>query len=202
MHLLKIIVGALAGIAAFAATAVGAVGTPPAAAWETVSFQAVVSGTSTLHDWSVETTHAGGEFQVSAGTATGRLVIAAKSLAGGPKGLNEKMYAALNAERHPNIVFEARNSAWPSVSVAAGVPYDWPVHGWLTIAGARREAPLACRVTKQVDGQLAIEASVNLLLTDFDIKPPAFMGVVRTGNAVTVQVRWVLRPTAAAVARS
>lgn len=202
MHLLKNILRAWVGFSfiMLSVTVAATSAAPPATTWESSSFQATVRGTSTLHDWSVESTIVTGNFHVTAGTVTGSLRLPATSLSGGPKGLNEKMHAALKAETHPTILFEASEVAWPSGAPAAGAAQEWPVHGWLTLAGTRRELPLSCHVTQQPDGQLSIVTTVDLKLTDFGIKPPTFMGVVRTGDAVNVQIRWVLRPPADPVA--
>ena len=109
--------------------------------------------------------------------------------------MNEKMYVALKVVEHPALIFEATEVAWPSADMKPGVTQEWPVRGGLTIAGTRRDVSLVGRVTKQPDGAFAIEVAAALRLTDFAIKPPTFMAVVRTGDDVNVQVRWVVRPS-------
>ena len=86
--------------------------------WDSAGFRAVVSGTSTLHDWSVETTVATGEYRAASGT--GKLTIPAASLSGGPKGLDERMHAALKSDAFPMIVFEALEVAAPAGALEAG----------------------------------------------------------------------------------
>lgn len=166
---------------------------PPAgmpAAWESAGFHATVSGTSTLHAWSVEAREATGEFKAS-DSGTGMLRIPAKALSGGPKGLNERMYAALKADAHPTISFEALALKLPeNLTTTSAVS----VRGRLNIAGGSREITLACRVSMPAPGELVLETETPLTMSDYGIKPPTFMGMIRTGDVVTVRVRWQLRP--------
>lgn len=165
--------------------------------WESLEFHATVTGTSTLHDWTVESRTATGHVEL-APAGSGTLRIPAKSLSGGPKGLNEKMYAALKADAHPTIVFEALEARFPdSVS---GV-FEVLVRGRLTIAGGSRELTVVCRAATLDDGKRVLEAEVPLMMSAFGIKPPTFMGMIRTGDEVKVRVRWVLRPRPDSVAR-
>lgn len=170
--------------------------------WTSVEFHAVVAGTSTLHDWSVETRQAAGGFVVdeSARTVTaGRLVIPAKSLAGSSGGLNERMYKALRADAHPDIVFELTSfEGVVPVLPLASEPEAWTVRGVLQVSGGRREIVLTPRVAPAGDGRLELTAETRLKMTDFGVKPPTFMGMVRTGNEVTVTLRWVVQASAPA----
>lgn len=174
--------------------ALALLGAPPLAAaptmWESAEFQATVSGTSTLHDWTVEARSATGEF-TTAGKGGGVLRIPAKALSGGPKGLNERMYAALKADAHPTISFEALELQLPGDLAALS---EVSVRGRLKIAGGTRELAIACRVSMPSPGQLLLDAETPLKMSDFGIKPPTFMGMIRTGDVVHVRVRWQLRP--------
>jgi polyisoprenoid-binding protein YceI len=178
----------LVGIAAMSAAPAG---------WESADIQITVAGTSTLHDWKVGSRTALGSLRVtSEGVAVGALTIPARSLSGGPAGLNDKMYGALHATKYPTIAFEALDLRLPAEMPATGAVQEWPVRGKLTLAGTTREILVPCRVAVSDAGGLVIETELGLKMTDFAIKPPTFMGVVRTGDAVTVQVRWTLRPMA------
>lgn len=191
------------GLAAAAAMlfALGSIGSSSAVAaadvWRTQEFHATVAGSSTLHDWSVESRSNAGE--VCFGEAlSGRLEIPVTSLSGGPKGLNERMYAALKADAHPTIVFEAIDgTSLPERSAPASVT----VRGRLTIAGRSQEIAVPCQLSSPTADTMVFEAEMPLLMTDYGIKPPTFMGMIRTGDKVVVRIRWLVTAGEAAVGR-
>src|SRR5687768_4099352 len=95
-------------------TTIVAAAPPPASSWVSADIHVAVQGTSTLHDWKVESRTATGEVHLSAdGMIQGSLRIPAKSLAGGPNGLNDRMYAALKAADHPMIEFNVAKLTLP-----------------------------------------------------------------------------------------
>ncbi|MGH7944599.1 MAG: YceI family protein [Opitutaceae bacterium] len=156
----------MAAIALAQTAPAGLLGAP--ATWDSAEFHAVVSGTSTRHDWSVETTTASGRYHATTGTGT--ITIPARSLSGGPKGLNERMHAALKADAFPTIVFEAYDFTPPAGAPDPGHTSSATIKGRLTIAGASRELALAVNVTATAQ-RIVLETDVPLKLTDFGIKP-------------------------------
>lgn len=172
----------------------GAAAPMRAAQWDSAEIHVTVTGTSTLHDWSVESRTATGGFVAPAAggtSATGELRIPAKSLAGTQGGLNDRMYKALKAEAHPTIVFELVELVVPADAVDAT---PWPVRGRLTLAGTTRELTLAPTATALADGRLRLEVTTDLRMTDHGIKPPTFMGMVKTGDVVKIRIQWTLQP--------
>ncbi len=189
---------ALAGL--LFVTTVASASPLPAGTWESADIHIVVQGTSTLHDWKVESRTATGEVHLSGdGMLQGFLRVPARSLAGGPNGLNDRMYAALKAVDHPAIEFNVTSLKLPT-EARASEPPTWPVKGRLTIAGGTSERIVTSRVLESGAGSLVLETEVVLKMTEFGIKPPTFMGMVRTGDEVTVRVRWTLRPERSVVA--
>ncbi len=195
MHVIKSLIVALLGLGSLASSSADV----PAleGRWASAEFRATVAGTSTLHDWSVESTSAVGEIDSTNPAAIrGYLQLAANSLANKSSGLNSRMYAALKTEAYPQIKFEATGVDRPAGPVEPGVAQTWSVRGRLILSGGTRELTLVTRATLQPDGRLLLETETPLKMTDFGIKPPTFMGMVRTGDAVTVKIRWLLNRSA------
>ena len=191
MHLIRILLVALSGLGALTSSSAAA----PAfeGRWASAEFRATVAGTSTLHDWSVESTSAVGEIDTTNPAAIrGSLRLAAKSLVNESDGLNSRMYAALKSEAYPQIKFEALAVDRPADPMVPGVAQTWSVRGSLILSGATRELTLVTRTTLRPDGTLLLEMETPLKMTDFGIKPPTFMGMVRTGDPVTIKIRWLL----------
>jgi Uncharacterized conserved protein len=164
-----------------------------AARWSSAEFSAVVSGTSTLHDWQVASNRASGEIDLTNPAAlTGKLTVVATSLDHESDGLKSRMYTALKADAYDKIVFEATSIDLPAHDIVAGAAEVWTVRGRLTLAGTSRDITLSPRVSLLADGSLQLEAEVPVKMTDYGVKPPTFMGMVRTGNDVTVKIVWRL----------
>jgi hypothetical protein len=164
--------------------------------WTSVELRTVVKGTSTMHDWSVESTNATGSITLTPPAAVnGSLTLPAKSLAGGPSGLNGRMYNALKVDNWPEISFEALEGSYPAAP-ATGLSQIWTIRGRLTVCGQSRELVLKPIVTLEPDGRLLLVTKTTLKMTDYGVKPPTFMGMVRTGDTVTIELRWLLNRAA------
>ncbi len=180
-------------LALVSAAVASAAEAPRAGRWSSAEFKAVVSGTSTLHDWQVESLRASGEIDLTNPAAvSGRLSLAAESLDHESGGLKSRMYTALKSDAHKQIVFDASSIELPAKPAASGAAEVWTVRGRLSLAGASREITLSPRVSLLADGSLQLEAEAPVKMTDFGIKPPTFMGMVRTGDDVTVKIVWRL----------
>lgn len=73
--------------------------------------------------------------------------------------------------------------------------------GKLTIAGTTREIIMDVRATRGNGNLLSGTGTVELLMTDFGIRPPVVMaGLLKTGNKITVgfELRTHLTPVVAA----
>lgn len=165
-----------------------------AARWTSSEFSAVVSGTSTLHDWSVTSAAASGEINLTdPASASGSLELVAESLTHDADGLKSRMYNALKTKTNPKIAFASSSIEVPATPAVADATETWTVKGRLTIAGVTREITLAPKVTIDAAGVLTLEAEHPVKMTDFGMKPPTFMGMVKTGDAVTIKIRWLLK---------
>lgn len=157
------------------------------AAWVAKEFRVSIAGTSTLHEWTVASNQAEARMDITGNTVTGSLSIPSKSLTGGPKGLDERMHGALKVNLFPTISFEAVNPPAFAERMSSGA-FGWTVRGRLTLAGTTRDITVPCTVTIMDPHQLALETEIEIRMTDYGIKPPTFMGMIRTGDLVKVKI--------------
>ena len=93
--------------------------------------------------------------------------------------MNKKLRDALKSDKNPEVTFVLDSASLEGSGKLAAT-------GNLTIAGKTR--PVEFEVTeKTTDAGLNYEGSVDLLMTDFDVKPPtAMLGTMKTKDEVTV----------------
>ncbi|HEX7085711.1 MAG TPA: YceI family protein [Vicinamibacterales bacterium] len=163
--------------------------------------QISIAGSSNVHEWSATTadvrvTHAQLGAAVSGpafaeeivrpgALAAFEIAVPAASLKSGKDGLDKNMYKALKVKEHADITFRLTrlDPAADGAFKAAGV---------LRIAGVARDVVLDLR-TRTSGSTLTVTGSVDLLMTDFGIKPPtAMLGMLKTDPKVTVTFETVL----------
>jgi polyisoprenoid-binding protein YceI len=161
-----------------------------------------ISGTSNIHAYTASTTAvrvtraalaggvAGPEFWaavVKPGAVEAfEVAISAAQLSSPKEGLDKNMHKALKAEEHADITFRL-------TSLAAGAaPGALKASGVLRIAGAERNVTLDL-ATERRGPNLAVKGTLDLLMTDYGIKPPtAMLGMLKTDPKVTVTFETVL----------
>lgn len=144
-----------------------------------------VLGTSTLHDWHMESSSAKGQFNVilTDGTPSftaSKITFLAETLKSGKRGMDKNAYKALNTKEYPNVEFILSECTMESATKGLAT-------GKLIIAGASRDVTFKIEVEK-LNNAFTIRGSTDFLLTDFQIDPPkALLGTIKTGNAVTIE---------------
>jgi glucose/arabinose dehydrogenase len=168
-----------------------------------------VDGDSTMHKWTVRGRQIDGtiDFLVDApqgATAeqivdaitknprvTAKASLPAKTLKSTKNDttMDEKMYSALNAKKHPKLSYE--------LTEVKGVRRESPTRfaidtrGKLTVAGKTCVLDTPMNVQMKSDRQLEVTAKFGTLMTDFGVKPPqALGGMIKSHNKVVVTVRW------------
>jgi polyisoprenoid-binding protein YceI len=141
-----------------------------------------VDGTSTLHDWTVESDAASGTIVTSeAGIVSVTVRVPVESLQSGKSGMDRRMYDALESRRHSAITFTSSDVTL-SEDGRTGT-----AKGELTIAGQKRDH----EVTFTLNGNgnnWTFAGSSTFTMTKFSIDPPtAVMGTIRTGDEITVR---------------
>ena len=150
-----------------------------------------LSGTSTLHNWTMEAKTFSGGADFKTGTSgeltavknlTFSLVVA--NLKGSEGGLNNNAYKALKAKDYKDIDYKLISA---TVTPEQDNKYLVRAHGNLTIAGVTKEIIMDVHCIVGKDGNITCTGSEKLNMTDYAIKPPTFMlGAMKTGDAITL----------------
>ncbi|MCF6360865.1 MAG: YceI family protein [Cyclobacteriaceae bacterium] len=158
-----------------------------------------ISGTSTLHEWSVNAEKKEGSLLIDTKKNTesylkkGAISLVTLTVPAGSlhseKGetMDNKMHRALKAEEHPEIIFE----------LTASIPFDLitennsilMAEGLMYIAGVKKA--IKTQTTAYfANGTLAFSGKIPLKLSDFNIEPPSAMfGQIETGNDIVVNFK-------------
>ena len=176
---------------------------PPAASARitpgTANADIKVLGTSNLHKWSMEDKDVActAKFKYIAGKALPVALVAftfsfpVHSLTSGESGMDSKAYGAMKAKTGGNIVFAASAS---TITPGGANQFSVKSSGNLTIAGVSKPVVLTAACSIKADGSVTCSGTDNLLMTDYQIKPPTYMlGALKTGNALTIDFTMVVQ---------
>lgn len=138
-----------------------------------------ILGTSSLHDW-----HSIVEgFYFTAVFANDSILditgsINPKSIKSGKGIMDSKTYEALQADKFPKILFNAKK-----LTLASG---QYTGQGQLTIVGKTINIPVA--LTKSATESPIVNGAVTFNMSAFGIDPPtAMFGTLTTGDEVTIE---------------
>lgn len=174
-----------------------------------------IDGTSTVHDWTVETAIIGGFIELPKGFLTEadqkapadlasvkltpklEVSILVRSLKSGKKPMDNVMHDAMNQKDHPRIAYALTGMTLKSVD---GEKFTFDTTGDLTVAGTKKviTMPVTMDRTSAVQSKFVGETTVKM--TDFGIKPPApelALGLIKTGDDVKITFEWITERAAA-----
>ena len=167
-----------------------------------------IEGTSTVHDWVVESKIIGGfvEFNSEAALDPAKpasevqakvdVSIPVRSIKSGKKLMDDIMHDALKVKTATNITYTLKEIK-PQAR-KAGEPLKFDTKGDLTVAGVTKPLDMVVTLVPQGD-KMKASGTAKMKMSDFDIKPPApavGLGLIKTADDVTVTFEWATRKTA------
>jgi polyisoprenoid-binding protein YceI len=163
-----------------------------------------LSGTSTLHKWSMDAKTFSGDadFHFKAGDP-GQLIsvksltfsLAVADLKGTESGLNKNAYKALKTKEYKDIDYKLLSAI---ISPVNDKKFLVKAKGNLTIAGVTKEVDMDVYCVVNEDKTITCTGSEKLNMTDYAVKPPTFMlGAMKTGDAITLDFTLVYKKQAA-----
>ncbi len=171
-----------------------------------------IDGTSTVHDWTVESQLLSGFMEFDAGfakdpaaaakSAKAEVTIMVRSLKSGKSGMDKVMQEAMKMPQHPKIEYKLLQLT-PKSGGAEGTSAQFDATGALTVAGVTRTNTMPVTIEKVGETKAKVSGATNLKMTDFGIKPPspAFLPI-KTGDDVKIAFQWQTEQVAAAAAKT
>jgi RNA polymerase sigma factor (sigma-70 family) len=180
-----------------------------------------LEGTSTIHDWQVESPlilgylEVGPNFPLEPGQTVapdnvevkGEATVVVRSLRsikddGKPydERMDDKMYHMMSYTNYPKIIYHLTELALKEGPKDKDSQYVFDSKGDLAIAGVTNSISMPVTVVPLPGGRVKISGSISLKMTDFKIEPANII-VAKTGNDVKVKFDWMLgqkKPAAAA----
>jgi len=157
------------------------------------SFEAGLSGTSNLHDWTATINSLSGTCDCSETEITKiNLTIDATTLESS-KGtvMDNIMLDALKTDDYPKIYL--KSSSFKLISEYNGIS-KYSGMGTMTIAGVSKTFSITTSHKILQNGDFEVSGSVDILMTDFGIEPPtALFGTLTTANEVNISYKIIFQ---------
>ena len=156
-----------------------------------------LSGTSSLHDWTMHAQSIVGNGQF---TTSGKkleqvnklsLLLKVRDLKSKEKMMDNNAYKALKADQFKNITFELTSA---TVGQLENSKYPVTANGNLSIAGVTRKVTMVVWCEVMGDKSIACSGKEKLKMTDYQVKPPTFFfGEMKTGDELTLDFNLVFQ---------
>jgi len=149
------------------------------------TFTMTIFGTSSLHDFQSKVTQASGELVINSSKQAQSLTveIPVKGIKSNEKLMDNKTYAAFNAEKNPTITFKLTDLGVPEVN---GSDIAVTATGNLTMAGVTKKISLKSAGKIVKPGVYQFKGTVVLKMTDYKMTPPSML-FVKVGDVVTLK---------------
>lgn len=164
-----------------------------------------LDGTSSIHDWSVETAAVGGIIEIDAAfvndptsakpgkiPAKVETTIPVRQLKSGTKAMDDRMYQAFKVQQFPKIQYRLTELTLKETPKSANGPFNFDSTGELTVSGVTNKVSFPVTMTR-TDKMLKTTGNTSVKMTSFGITPPALdlLAVsIRTGDDVKVTFDW------------
>ena len=173
-----------------------------------------IEGTSTVHDWQVESHLIGGSAELGTGLPTRpgaqalpgvvdakvSVFIPVRSLKSVEKNgspysdpMDEIMYGKLLEQTNKRITYTLTSLTLKEQPREMADPYQYEATGNLSVAGVTNVITMPVTVLPDPNGRIQFAGSVKVKMTDFKITPPApsVGGLsIKTGDEVTLKFMW------------
>lgn len=162
-----------------------------------------IEGTSTIHDWTMESALIGGFMEAQPGFPESavtnslaakpntQIVILVRSLKSSSTRMDEVMQEHMNAAKFPKIEYKLIE-----LKPRSGLQFD--AVGVLTISGKTQTNTMPVTFEHLDGSKLKVSGSTPLKMTDFGVQPPApsilGMSPIKTGDDIKIIFEWITAP--------
>ena len=165
-----------------------------------------MEGTSTIHDWTVESTNVAGFIEADsnfpesalkdpkAAKPAVQVSIPVSTLKSYATAMDEVMQDHLNMEKYPRIEYRLIELKPKSAAGATG-PLQFDAVGALTVSGTTCTNTMPVTIERMGKTKIKVIGSTPLKMTDFDVVPPAprilGMPLIKTGDDIKISFEWL-----------
>ncbi|MGJ8549215.1 YceI family protein [Winogradskyella wichelsiae] len=147
-----------------------------------------VHGTSSLHDWTLETEKQSGKLVMAVSEtleiSTLTITVEAESLKSGKSSMDNNTYEALNTDDHKTMNFNL--TSVKQVDKLSDHSFKVSASGKMTISGVSKTITIGVTVKLEAD-KVLLEGEKSFKMTDFGIDPPkALLGTIKTGDDIKI----------------
>ena len=152
-----------------------------------------VHGTSSLHDWTLETEKQSGKVVIANSEeleiSSLNFSVEAESLKSGKSSMDKNTYKALNTNDHKTMDFSL--TSLKKVTKLSDQSFKVSALGKMTVSGVTKSITIDMTV-KLEENRLLLNGEKSFKMTDFGIDPPkALLGTIKTGNDITIEFKSV-----------
>ncbi|MDB4651822.1 YceI family protein [Verrucomicrobia bacterium] len=166
-----------------------------------------IDGTSTVHDWTVESKLISGNMELEGGfpsdlsleavpalsvTPKVNVKVAARSMKSGKPTMDQVMLTAMKADDHPWITYKLTEMTPSKGKRKIGDALKYDTKGELTVSGVKKEISMPVNISP-TDKGLKVAGKVIIKMSDHGIKAPApkiALGLITTGDEVSLSFEW------------
>jgi len=164
--------------------------------------QVKVEGTSTLHDWSVESKLIGGYIEIDSsfnldkpqpGKVNARVavLIPVRQLKSDKTAMDTVMYDSMKEKDHRRIDYRLTEMSLKEAPKASDAPFVFDTKGELIVAGVTNKVQIPVTMVRVGADKLKFTGSIPVKMTSFGIQPPTKLGVFSTGDDVKLSFEWL-----------
>ena len=160
-----------------------------------------IDGTSTVHDWTIETAAVGGFMELDPAfdadlktlttTPKAEIIVPVRQLKSNPNhpNMDKVMLEHLHATNSPVVKYSLLK-----LTPKAGAPSQFDAQGALTIAGVTRTNIMPITMQRIDKTKIKVKGNTALKMTDYGVQPPAprILGIptIKTGDEVKLTFEW------------
>jgi polyisoprenoid-binding protein YceI len=171
-----------------------------------------MNGTSSIHDWKMETPIIAGSFEVDPKVsfdtakatlegatdgkvaATAEVRIPVRTLKSYNAKMDEVYKQHMDEAKFKNITYKLKELAVKKGDRAAGSPFELVSKGDLTIHGETKAIEMPVKIANAPDNMVKITGTTKLKMSDYGVKPPnptiPGVGSITTGDEITIEFDW------------
>jgi polyisoprenoid-binding protein YceI len=155
-----------------------------------------LDGTSTLHDWFMESKQSTCDATFTGTDLSGiqslNFSLPVTTLKSEKDGLDKNAYEAMKSDKYPKLSFTLGSG---SSVVKENAGYRIACKGTLTIAGSAQPVTLSVLCKMNTDKSITCTGTYKMKMTTFGVQPPRLMmGAIKTGDDITITFTVQMKP--------